>query len=329
MTTVNPDDGYVSLMAQLFVGRKDVIGTEEGGCERLESSDIWNQCMVNHWTGDGPPVGVYPMVREIISMNGQGHLPGAWAVHWGCVDFDEGDRDSLVHACNLVRVLQHFDITSWIEKSRSKGYHVWVFLQDWTYAATVRRALLAACQIAQAPTKEINPKQETLAEDAVGNYVRLPYPPDTTDGRRQVWTGDYTDPDSLLPMARNVFALDAWQTRVDAPKLETLGKLWQPPVLNVSKTFGSASPPPGRPAERRLSGLAYKMYQEGPLSGTEDRSAWLWSFARELTQCDITSSEAREFLYSAHDHHAPKWAQRADGGRPQLDRMLAKAGGAA
>lgn len=313
------------LLLQLFAGNTSVIGTEEGGCDRLEDPQLWPICVQQHFNG-GPPVGVYPMVRQVLSLNGQGHLPGGWVVRWGCVDFDEGDADSLVHARNLVGVLEHFGITGWIEKSRSKGYHVWVFLGDWTPAPLVRRALLAGCQIANAPTREINPKQEQLAEGQVGNYVRLPYParnPGADGGHRMVWS--WTADGTGGIEARDNWARAAYARRVDATTLEPLAALWQPPVLNVSKTFGSSTPPPGMAAERRLSGLAYTMYRDG-MGKSDDRSAWLWSFARELVKCDLTQSECREFLYAAHDSHAPKWQE--PNRSKQLDRLLAKAAGA-
>lgn len=325
----------IDILLELFAGNTAVYGTEEGGCVKhaddypgMPQAKWWADRVECHFDGASEPCGVYPMVSEYSSL-----IHDIWVVKWGCIDFDEGDTDSLVHARNVVGVLAHFDIVSWIEKSRSKGYHVWIFLTEWTEAASVRRALLGACQIANAPTKEINPKQEMLAEGQVGNYVRLPYPgnnPGEATNNRMVIveTIDANNNNPWLPLDRDDFARAAHASRVDATRLETLGKLWQPPILNVSATFGSTGPPPSRPAEKRLSGLAWTMWRDGMMAGQDDRSSWLWSFARELVKCDVTSSEAREFLYQGHDHHAAKWADRADAGRPQLDRMLAKASGA-
>ena len=136
----------VEAFGFLFRGRLDVYGTEEGGADR-DDTESYSTRIQNHLLGVRP-MGVYPMVD---------HPNDGWVVTWGCVDFDEGDLPSWVHAVNLQAVLHTFGITAWIERSRSKGYHVWVFLKGWTEAALVRRALLAACQIVDAPTKEINP----------------------------------------------------------------------------------------------------------------------------------------------------------------------------
>jgi hypothetical protein len=99
-------------------------------------------------------------------------------------------------------------------------------------------------------------------------------------------------------------------------------------VLVTAKDFGNGTVSRSKSARRRMSGLAWHMYTNG-LGKQDDRSEWLWSFARELSKCDLSMSEASDFLYEAHDQHAPKWAHRPDKGRPQLDRMLAKASGAA
>ena len=141
----------------LFQGNPAVIGTEEGGCDRSPHKTTadhmawWVTQMQQHLDG-GPQAGVYPMVQT----------SDGFVVHWGCIDVDEGEEASLIHASNIVTVLRKFGVTGWIERSRSKGYHVWVFAQDWVPAQLMRHALLAAAQIAQAPTREINPKQSTL-----------------------------------------------------------------------------------------------------------------------------------------------------------------------
>lgn len=298
----------------LFQGNPAVIGTEEGGCDRSPHNTTadhmawWVNQMQQHLDG-GPQAGVYPMVQT----------PDGFVVHWGCIDVDEGEEASLIHASNIVTVLRKFGVTGWIERSRSKGYHVWVFAQDWVPAQLMRHALLAAAQIAQAPTREINPKQSTLADGAVGNYVRLPYPGDNpgADEKRRM----------VVDHTLDEFVTAAHASAVDAPTLEPLAALYKAPQLVTAKSFGSGSVSRAKSARRRMSGLAWHMYTNG-CGRQDDRSEWLWAFSRELTKCDLTLSEAQEFLYEAHDQHAPKWDHRADRGRPQLDRMLAKASGA-
>jgi len=297
----------------LFGGNPAVIGTEKGGCDRSPHKTL--EAQIRWWVGQleqhldgGPQAGVYPMVKA----------PTGFVVCWGCIDVDEGEEASLIHAQNITTVLDKFGITGWIERSRSKGYHVWVFADGWLPAELMRHALLAAAQIAQAPTREINPKQASLADGAVGNYVRLPYPgnnPGHAEHRRMIVDCTMED-----------FASQAAASTVKGSQLEPLAALYKAPALVTAKNFGAGSVTRNKSARNRLSGLAFHMYTQG-VGRNDDRSEWLWSFSRELAKCDLSFTEAQGFLYEAHDQHAPKWVTRADQGRPQLDRMLSKASG--
>ena len=135
--------------ANLFEGRTDTYGAEEGRAELAVGVEYIDR-IDEHLNGERP-VGIYPLMYI---------EPDGWCVRWGCVDFDEGDEASWVHACNLHAVLSELSVTAYVERSRSKGYHVWVFSSDLVPAHVMRRALLGATQIAQAPLKEINPKTE-------------------------------------------------------------------------------------------------------------------------------------------------------------------------
>ena len=160
-----------------FAGREDAFGTEEGGCWRVPEDENWNALIEWHldsaeqyWS----PLGAYP-----INEHGQ--------TRWGCIDLDlhtptkpSGDyaTPDQAHqaALTLTHVLDHYSIPSYIERTRSDGRHVWVFAASWLDPSIMRRALRVACKIAGAPDREVNPKQETLKEGQLGNYVRLPYP---------------------------------------------------------------------------------------------------------------------------------------------------------
>jgi hypothetical protein len=54
------------------------------------------------------------------------------------------------------------DIEPHIERSRSKGWHIWVFASHPVTAKAMRRALKVAYAAIELPAKEANPKSETL-----------------------------------------------------------------------------------------------------------------------------------------------------------------------
>lgn len=145
--------------AELFAGRTDAYGSDSGGA-------IW--APVTHDTYDNhlngiEPIGIYPIVHD-----NDGKL---W-VRWGCCDIDTGDWQEaflLATALNGMGLLPH------VERSRSKGWHIWVFVPEWVEAWEMRRCLKVAYAAIDLPAREANPKSEQLRPSQLGNYVRLPF----------------------------------------------------------------------------------------------------------------------------------------------------------
>lgn len=177
----------VTAFATLFEGSKDAYGTEAGGCFRPDPGNpmhSWQNFVHAHLAGANP-VGVYPMLRrKSLYLGLDGPQEWEWVVGFGCVDLDHSKPgapyaspdDAHGAAVALQSVLAALDICSWIERTRSDGRHVWVFAATPVSAATMRNALVAACDIAQVSTKEVNPKQTYLEPEQVGNYIRGMYP---------------------------------------------------------------------------------------------------------------------------------------------------------
>lgn len=151
-------DANVHKFIDIFSGRQDAYGSDHG-------SAIWRaptyDDYVRHLEGvEG--MGIYPVLPT-----DQGPK-----VIWGCCDIDTGDWQE---AYMLAVALSGMGLKPHIERSRSKGWHIWVFADDWVPAATMRRCLKVAYAAIDLPAKEANPKSENLRSDQLGNYVRLPY----------------------------------------------------------------------------------------------------------------------------------------------------------
>lgn len=311
--------------AELFAGRTDAYGTEDGGCWRVDpASDISTfEVYHDHLTG-GSPIGVYPMV-ECEDENHQTYHE----VKWGCVDFDvrsptkttgdyESEAEAHVAARNLVLALEAFGITGWIEVTKNRGRHVWVFALQWTPAATMRRALLVACEVAGASVREVNPKQETLAEGQLGNYVRLPYPGAgfgnavvrTTGGARYI-VNEHT-----FLYGLEDFVAQALASRVHPEVLTAVAELYKPPPepkLRVRhESGGVVDVECDRALTTRLSGLAYTIFMEGPLDG--DRSKALFKLAALCSDSGLDIDEAVSVVTDADQ----RWGKYTDQGRPDL-----------
>lgn len=323
----------------LFDGAREAVGLEEGGCLRLPDPIDWELHVEAHLEGGGP-IGVYPMTTMIDddwTTLGATDGPWRWVVKWGCVDFDEGDEESWIHASNLYHVLDQFGIKAWIERSRSKGYHVWVFLDDWLDPDTVRRSLLAACQIVSAPSKEVNPKQTSLKAGQLGNYVRLPYPGALAKGavRRAL---DVIDPErdrrrvmlglDGLPYTLNWFVDVALNTLTTEKQLLRLADYYIAPSYSTpenrdwSKLQGSAVD--------RLTGKARIIWEQGPLenpgSPTNFRGQTLWKLARQIVEDGKHSPEETLELLTDADRRWGKFWERHDG-EDRLRALVEKAFG--
>lgn len=317
---------------KLFEGRAEAIGTETGGCLRMidDKASIggWDHWLLTHFNGDSDPIGVYPMIPHL-TLEGNDWTVN-WIVHWGCIDYDEGDEESLVHARNTIKVLDlAAGIVGWIEKSRSKGYHVWVFADQAVPALTMRKALLAAAQVVNAPMKEINPKQVELGHDPehntfkLGNYVRLPYPSGIlSEGRhRNVMDAD----GSWLTFEQFIKA--AWDNRCTIKQLETMGNKYVAPAKR--QRHAPANPVDAdKPWRERLDGYTYTLLYGhgdqpgGPYEG-QDRSSWLWKLCNALIErTSLTEDEILEALLLGHDTYTPdKFAHPEQ----EMERMIGKA----
>lgn len=101
---------------------------------------------------------------------------------WGCIDIDEDNFDL------GLMVWQCWDwngVPAWLEKSRSKGWHVWVLTNKWIPAKTMREAGLWVAYLCGLEDIEVNPKNESAKATRTGlvNTVRLPYPGNANPGR--------------------------------------------------------------------------------------------------------------------------------------------------
>lgn len=153
-------DPLIAQFAQLFQGRLDAVGGDDG---RAIYKPYTYQAVEAHLTGVDP-IGVYPTWPD--------QDTGDRWTFWGCCDIDTGDWNE---AFQLASALKGMGLVPHVERSRSKGWHIWVFVDQPVEAWQMRRCLKVAYAAIDLPAKEANPKSETLRYDQLGNYVRLPY----------------------------------------------------------------------------------------------------------------------------------------------------------
>jgi hypothetical protein len=177
----------IKIYKGLFTGLKNVYGTYDikTGKVRQEKTTVTDDVILSHLTGK-QSYGVYLLT---------GDKTTALAV-----DFDQ-DQFSLPIA--YVAGARRYDMSAYIERSKSKGYHAWIFFEK---PVPARKARLVAKKILDdigKPRTEIFPKQDHLV-DAVsyGNFINAPLFGALVPKGRTVFV-DPDDPSAVYP--------DQWQ----------------------------------------------------------------------------------------------------------------------
>ena len=289
----------VGMFTTLFRGRGDVYGHEEGRCVK---EPLTPELFRQHLDGV-QAIGVYPMVP----------IGSVHHVVWGCSDIDIED---LAGARKIQSALLAVKVVSFIERSRSKGYHVWVFAEEVVPASDMRRMLLCAHQVAEYPAREVNPKQETLATGHYGNYVRLPYfkAEDMTDSHRRI-LDEHNEAMSLQD-----FVEVAMVSKTPANIISELAKLWQEPVVQHTVLDMSQSVSV-KEALAQLSPLGKVIWRDGPLP-TKDRSTTLARLGHECVRSCMSPSETKIVLVDA-DKRWGKYHLRSNG-ELEIDKLVVR-----
>lgn len=286
----------------LFKGRADCYGSEQGGCIK---EPLTRETFRKHLT-DGPYIGVYPAVPR---------TPGPAVCVWGCSDIDIEDLDA---ARLIQRTLDMVGVVSWVERSRSKGYHVWVFALDMVPAEDMRRMLLVAHQVANYPAREVNPKQSNVSASKVGNYVRLPYPNAlVNDPIRRVVLNEWDQPIKLedwLPLAL--------ASRTDPAKITELAGLYVPPVQqHIVMDLGTTESLDD--ALRVANPMIRTIWRDGPLPN-KDRSSTLMFLAYACQEAGMTPSMCHAVISDADR----RWGKYTSKGQlEELDKIVSRAFG--
>jgi hypothetical protein len=150
----------IALFRRCFTGRLDVYGTFDpaSGRVRQVKAPVTNAVILAHLQGR-QPYGVYLLVQD--------HTQAL------TVDFD---HDDLGPPMSFVQTAKNYGIATYIERSKSRGYHVWTFFpENGVLAAKSRLVAMHMLNEIGEPDTEIFPKHDRLdAHTAYGNYINAP-----------------------------------------------------------------------------------------------------------------------------------------------------------
>lgn len=166
-------DETSARFAALFAGRTDVAGRLQAtGRAWQEKRPVTDASYRAHLVGSRYPadsLGIYPLLDD-------------GTVWWCANDTDLGDEAG---AWRMADALERQGVSPYVEVSKSKGHHVWVFFEQPVPAWAARRLLQKAKTEASVPC-ETFPKQDTVTAAApYGNFMHLPYygHPEASGGR--------------------------------------------------------------------------------------------------------------------------------------------------
>jgi hypothetical protein len=150
----------LQIFKSLFTGLKEVYGTYDPGTGKVRQvkEPVTDEVLLAHLRGE-QPYGVYLLTGDTIRAL--------------AVDFDSDDvSDPLAFQAEARR----HNLSCYIERSKSKGYHVWMFLTE--KGVPARKARLVAASILASigrPHTEIFPKQDALDDrTSFGNFINAP-----------------------------------------------------------------------------------------------------------------------------------------------------------
>lgn len=150
----------LSLFGSFFTGLKNVYGTYDPASGRPSQvkAHITEKVLLAHITGR-KPYGVYLLVKD--------------RTRAIAVDFD---TNNTLGPMDFVSKAKHYGISSYVERSKSKGYHVWIFFEEkGVLALKARLVVHHILDEIDEPETEVFPKQDVLNSNVrYGNFINAP-----------------------------------------------------------------------------------------------------------------------------------------------------------
>lgn len=143
----------LDLYKELFQGRKDVHG-ENHICVKEPVTD---EIYLKHLNGE-TRIGIYPITDDNLTK-------------WIAIDDDKNNLELMIEfhkRCN------HYKIHSYVERSKGKGYHNWLFFDKPIKAVKARLVVEMILDEIGAKNLEVFPKQDEVKDNGFGNFIFLP-----------------------------------------------------------------------------------------------------------------------------------------------------------
>jgi hypothetical protein len=149
----------LDLFARFFTGRREVYGTYDPatGQTRQVKAPVTRQVLYDHLMGR-QPYGLYLLEKD--------------KTRAVVVDFDSEDLNPPMA---FIQAAYRYQIPVYLERSKSKGFHAWIFFDQSVLAQKPRRVVHHILEEIEQPSVEVFPKQDTLDDRTpYGNFINAP-----------------------------------------------------------------------------------------------------------------------------------------------------------
>ena len=171
----------IKIFKSLFVGLDNAYGTYDrhSGRSFQVKAPVTDEVIKAHLMGR-QPYGIYLLVKDNTS-----------AV---VADFDSLKQ---LPPYEFISAARHYELQAYIESSKSKGYHTWIFFKkDGVPAWKARQVVKHILEETEQPSIEIFPKQDRLdSNTSYGNFINAPLFGALVPQGKKV----FFDPDTFTP----------------------------------------------------------------------------------------------------------------------------------
>jgi hypothetical protein len=159
------DTEKIEIFSNRFIARTDVHGTYDPktGKGYQKKEPVTKQVIMSHLMGK-QPYGMYMLKEDKTPVL--------------IIDFDEHDINPPIE---FIHQAKHYGIPAYLETSKSKGWHVWIFFEknrekDGVSAIKARTMAHQILKDIGYPNTEIFPKQNSIKNDGkhYGNFINCP-----------------------------------------------------------------------------------------------------------------------------------------------------------
>lgn len=172
-------NNQILTFRSIFTGRSDVYGTYDPATRRSwqVKQSVTDRVIQDHLEGRRP-YGVYLLDGEKVAA--------------AVVDFD---HDETGPPLVFQKESRNLGLPAYVERSKSKGYHVWMFFRGRVLGSKARQVLLQILERIKMQGTEIFPKQDRLTDPKqFGNFINAPLFGQLSPQGRSVFLNEALEP---------------------------------------------------------------------------------------------------------------------------------------